>query len=126
MLQEEKSRKEATNVTEKFIHYELFITKVPSKIYNRKIFIAYYGATSHMVTNEVNMINLQDVEIRVTVGYSGTLIGTKNDNCRGYQKDDRKLHLLILYDMDVIPGLHENIIISIQALKNGFQVTSEV
>ena len=79
-----------------------------------------------MLTNEVNMTNLQDIEIRVTVGYSGTLIRTKNDNCRGYQKCDRKFHIVILYDMYVIPGLHENIISSIQALRNGFQVTSKV
>ena len=45
LLQEEKAKKEATNITENFIHDELFITKVPRKIYESKTFIAYYGAT---------------------------------------------------------------------------------
>ena len=37
------------------------------KKYDRKMFIVYYGAMSHMVTTEENKTNLCNAEIQVTI-----------------------------------------------------------
>ena len=41
-----------------------------NKKYHSKIFIAVYGAMSHMVTMEENKTNLRDTETQVTIGDS--------------------------------------------------------
>ena len=45
----------------------------------------------HMVTNEENMMNIQHLETRATVGFSGTLTGTKYGNWYGYHKYEEKI-----------------------------------
>ena len=62
-----------------------------------------------MVTTDENVINLQDSEIRFIIGDSETLTETKHGNFNGYHKDDVKLHCTMLYDTDIMLGLHENI-----------------
>ena len=54
-------------------------------------------------------MNPKDEEIRVTVGDSKTLTGTKLEVWHGYQRRDRKLHSVKLSNTAVIPGLHTNI-----------------
>ena len=38
---------------------------------------------------------------------------------------NRKIHRMMLSDMAVIPGLHENLLSVMRALQKSFQVTSE-
>ena len=43
--------------------------------YDSKIFIADYGAASHMVRSEENITSLKDIQKRVTIGNSRKLTG---------------------------------------------------
>ena len=49
-------------------------------MHERKTFIKYSGAMSHMVKSEEIMTNLKDVETRVTIGDIRTLIRSNCDN----------------------------------------------
>ena len=71
------------------------------------------------------MTKLKDAETRVTIGDIITLTRKKCGNCNSYQKRDRKIHCVTLSNMDVIPGLHENIFNVTQSLKKGLRVMSE-
>ena len=103
-------KREVKNIfKEEIIHGELFIEKCSRQKYDSDTFIIDYSAKSHMVTNKEKMTDLCYVEKRVIAGDSGTLTGKKCGNWHGYKKHDRKLHRMTLYDMSVIPGLHENL-----------------
>ena len=71
------------------------------------------------------MTTLKDTKIRVTVGYSRTLSGTKSGDWHGWQKYDRKLHHVMLINIDSISVLYANLFSVTQELQKGFQVTSE-
>ena len=48
--------------------------KTTNQNHDIEIFIAYFGATSHMVNSEENMTNLKNAKTRVTVGDCRILI----------------------------------------------------
>ena len=62
---------------------------------------------------------------RVTIEESGNLTNTNHGNWHRYQKNDMNLHNVMLYDMDVIPGLHPTIFRMTWEPQKGFQVASE-
>ena len=69
-----------------------------------------------MLNLEENMTNLKDAETLVIIGDSITLTG---GGCRYwyvYQRRDRKLYHVMLYDTAAIPGLYENLFIMTGAL----------
>ena len=55
---------------------------------------------------EEDMKNIKDAETWVTVGGSGKSSRTKHGYWYSHQKHGRKLHRMILTDMDIIPGIH--------------------
>ena len=93
--------------------------------YGIKTFIADSGTISHMVNTEEIITNLHNAETRVTVGYSRNLNG-KTGNWRGYQKRDKKLHHVMLFDTDIMTGLHTSLFIVTLELHKVFQATTEV
>ena len=79
-----------------------------------------------MVNSEENMTNTKDAKTRVTIGDGRTITGLKCGDWTGYQRHGVKIYFVMLSNTYVIPGLHKNPFIVIQALQKGFQVTSEV
>ena len=70
------------------------------------------------------MKNLQYSETRFTIGYIGTLTGTKPGDSHDYQKCDGKTYCTKLSDVAVITGSHENVLNLMQLLNKSFQVSS--
>ena len=97
------------NFTEELTHKEIFIANGSSKKYDSKKFITDSCAMSHIVTAEENMSKLHDTETRVSTGDSVTLNGIKRDNFHGYQKRDKKLHFVKIYDPSIIPGIRKKL-----------------
>ena len=71
------------------------------------------------------MANLRDSETIFTVGYNGTLSGTKHGNLQGYQKRYRKIHCFAFSDTYVTSGLHTFLFRNIQAIPKVFEMMSE-
>ena len=97
----------------------MVIKRGSSKIYDIKKFIADSGTASHMVTTKEN-INKQYSKIRVTIGYSETLTRTKHGNWHGYHKCDRKLHRVMLSDIEIIPVINAKLLSMTRELPKGF------
>ena len=83
------------------------------------------GATSNMVNQEENMTNFKDNKTRVVVGDSIWLTATKYVSWHGYQIHDGKLHIMMLSNKSMIPGLYANIFSLLWAPQKGFQVIPE-
>ena len=78
-----------------------------------------------MVNLEENMINLNDSQTQVTTGGIITITGKKHGDWHVYNKRDRKILCVTLSNMDLKPGLHDNLFIVMQELHRCFQVAPE-
>ena len=105
-----KTQKDSANIIAKEVIYkELFIARTSNQKYDREKFIANSGATSHLMSSEENMMKPNNAEIKVTIRDSRILTSTNHRDWHSYQKREREIHHVMLYDMAIIPFLYVNI-----------------